>query len=547
MKYKLTREHYTLNPNELSLTQRNLVILHKIFQAITNNVPLDVMNDYLTSRLSIETLNNPLKILELLESRKADWRQRLQVLEFLDSNLETNKNLASLFETDNALSLIIGWTAQLLDERSNLIKSAAELFPSILSTILRNIETPNVIFSKEQKLLDSIFESFFVLLRSKRAKILTDIAHQAIIATVDILGTVAADLDPEAHHRILDLLSRHTKLTIEKHEKVRAECMFYALYLIYGIERDPNDVTPLLSPRRQLSIENADNNLHIFSDNNDDQKQLCNTKSSSPRDLNSNDDTKPLIRWKLANKAQREFLFEDKIFLNVFQQMLSNGIDDKSKEVRDTTMKALTKIEQTYEKIFNNQFDRSMIQKYLKWKKFNAPKKDTSTASSQLSLREKQKLMRQQWRQNKENFKVVVTNICENEEDEKNKEYMMMIPSQMTKLPFDDDDDDNTNKNTKNNNLHKHIEGVTNMNNSCNNNNNEAIQTKIMNKNENNNNHDNRNEDTNNITNGICNNINHNQEKDCNATIFQNGNVDNRYCGEKILNERKIVAGNDVR
>jgi len=46
----------------------------------------------------------------------------------------------------------------------------------------------------------------------------------------------------------------------------------------------------------------------------------------------------------------------------------------------------------THEKIFNDQFDRGMLQKYFKWKKFNAPKTDSKSNKS--SIRERQKIMK---------------------------------------------------------------------------------------------------------------------------------------------------------
>ena len=150
----------------------------------------------------------------------------MQCLEYLESNIQTNENLKSLFEEDNFLLLMVGWTTQLYDERSRITQTAAELFPSLLTQLLANMETPAMIFDEENGCLSTILEALFTLLKNKRAKTLADIAHDVLIETVNILATVAQDLDHMAYHRMMNFLLTHTMFEHEKHEKVRADVAY---------------------------------------------------------------------------------------------------------------------------------------------------------------------------------------------------------------------------------------------------------------------------------------------------------------------------------
>jgi len=134
------------------------------------------------------------------------------------------------------LLLIVGWCTQLYDERSRITQTAAELFPSLLTQLLGAMNTPAIVFEEENGCLSCIFEALFALLKNKRAKTLSDIAHDVLIETINIFTTVAGDLDETAFMKIITFLHEHTIFEKEKHEKVRAGSIAYALFVIYGTE-----------------------------------------------------------------------------------------------------------------------------------------------------------------------------------------------------------------------------------------------------------------------------------------------------------------------
>eukprot|EP01084_Bolivina_argentea_P056037 102608_1 len=77
---------------------------------------------------------------------------------------------------------------------------------------------------------------------------------------------------------------------------------------------------------------------------------------------------------KIAKHPQRAFLFKDVTFMEIFAKAVGNGIEDRSKETRDKTMKVLKKIEMTHNEIIERFIDPMHQKKYEKWKKYNAPK-----------------------------------------------------------------------------------------------------------------------------------------------------------------------------
>ena len=176
----------------------------------------------MSQALTAEQLNSPAALLDVLATRDAEWKQRVQCLEFLEGNLSHKEALWPLFEEENFLLLLVGWTAQLYDERSRVTQTAAELFPSLLTVLLTRMETPALVLSPSAPACPPCWRRSS---RCSRASALSEIAHDVLIETVNILATVAEDLDQTALHRIASFLHLHTLAEHEKHEKMRAGCI----------------------------------------------------------------------------------------------------------------------------------------------------------------------------------------------------------------------------------------------------------------------------------------------------------------------------------
>jgi len=271
------------------------------------------------------------------------------------------------------LLLIVGWTTQLYDERSRITQTAAELFPSLLTQLLSRMETPAIIFEEENGCLSTILEALFTLLKNKRAKTLAEIAHDVLIETINILSVVAMDLDETAYYKMIQFLCKHTFFEHEKHEKVRAGCIAYSLFIIYGTEaQESQNNDTLLAPQtlsKSLSVDSAasDNEGFVASDNENEEekeKELTEEEKKKLKEKNV----------KIAKTAQRAFLFQDKGFMEIFAKIVGNGIEDRGKESREKAMKCLKKIESTNQEVLTQHIAEQHLNKYAKWKKFNAPK-----------------------------------------------------------------------------------------------------------------------------------------------------------------------------
>jgi len=441
----ITLQHQRSNPKKLKKSKLLLVVFGKIFEAIQNERPFDVQNDYISQALTADQLNSPQQLLEILETRDAEWKQRVQCLEYVETNISINDNLAPLFEEENFLSLIVGWTTQLYDERSRITQTAAELFPSLLTQLLTKMETPATIFEAEHGCLSTMLEALFTLLKNKRAKTLSEIAHDVLIETINILATVAEDLDVTAVHRIAEFLHQHTLFEVEKHEKIRAGCIAYSLFIVYGTESQEihnnalkenaqltMDMLPLpglghkdksismvsldsasdLIPPEQLETGNLsdaeDNSISapngqspedvdggndeptstsreatmtiITRSQSADSNQSANGDESehklqsSTSKLFTLDKAAKEKNVKIAKKPQRAQLFEDEVFMGIFAKIIGNGIEDRGKESREKAMKVLKKIESSHREILEKYIDGVHLNKYEKWKRFNAPK-----------------------------------------------------------------------------------------------------------------------------------------------------------------------------
>merc|ERR1712232_385307 len=112
--------------------------------------------------------------------------------------------------------------------------------------------------------------------------------------------------------------------------------------------------------------------LMPMSDNEDDeQKELT---EEEKREIEEEKKKQKEKNVKIAKVAQRAFLFEDEKFMNLFVQIIGNGIEDRGKECREKAMKCLKKIESAHKDILTKYMDEMHLKKYEKWKKFNAPK-----------------------------------------------------------------------------------------------------------------------------------------------------------------------------
>eukprot|EP01084_Bolivina_argentea_P004852 9180_1 len=375
----IKREHQIANPKKLKKSKLLLVVFGKIFDAIQNKQPFDVENDYINQPLTNEQLNNPNELLEMLSTRDTEWKTRVQCLEYLESNISINENLSILFAEELFLMLIVGWTTQLYDERSRITQTAAELFPSLLTQLLTKMDTPAIIFDEENGCLSCILEALFTLLKNKRAKTLADIAHDVLIETINIFSTVANDLDENAYMKIIMTLYQHTIFEKEKHEKVRAGSIAYALFVIYGTESQElqnnmvqnhtllltvSDAAPQLSKSISIDSTPSDNEdtVNGININNIEEEKKEKEKEKDPRNV------------KIAKKPQRAFLFQDDAFMQIFAKIIGNGIEDKSKETREKAMKVLKKIQSTNNEILDKYIDPLHVKKYQKWLKYNQPK-----------------------------------------------------------------------------------------------------------------------------------------------------------------------------
>eukprot|EP00483_Globobulimina_turgida_P003422 UN03428 len=123
------------------------------------------------------------------------------------------------------------------------------------------MDTPAIVFDEENNCLSCILDGLFTLLKNKRAKTLADIAHDVLIETINILSTVAGDLDETAYMKIIKFLENHTRYDQEKHGKVRGGCILYALFVIYGTESQSPDNFPQVEElSKSVSFDSASDN-----------------------------------------------------------------------------------------------------------------------------------------------------------------------------------------------------------------------------------------------------------------------------------------------
>jgi len=213
-----------------------------------------------------------------------------------------------------------------------------------------------------------------------------------------------------AIHRIASFLHLHTQSDVEKHEKVRAGCIAYSLFMLFGTESQElhneslkqnspssgNQLTvdaltkhsgPTTSLNESLSINSVDSvpaspvGSDVEDEENEEdlngeeeQKVSGHELTPSGSKLMLFDKSAKEKNVKIAKRPQRAHLFDDAVFMKLFGAIIGNGIEDKGKESREKAMKVLKKIEATRPKVLEEYIEAHHVAKYEKWKKFNAPK-----------------------------------------------------------------------------------------------------------------------------------------------------------------------------
>lgn len=97
--------------NEMSAADRYCIVCLFLFLLQQAGEPFDI-RDFLQEKLRAEDLNNWRLLLEKISTRKADWRIRLQILEWIAANLEDSVYLTPLFDNENLGEFFLAWVTQ---------------------------------------------------------------------------------------------------------------------------------------------------------------------------------------------------------------------------------------------------------------------------------------------------------------------------------------------------------------------------------------------------------------------------------------------------
>merc|ERR1712228_1155613 len=124
----------------------------------------------------------------------------------------------------------------------------------------------------------------------------------------------------------------------------------------------------------QLQVGSMDKQTSGDSGYGDEDEQKGQQHSQSTSKLFTLDKNSKVKNVKIAKLPQRAQLFQDEVFMAIFAQIITNGIEDRGKESREKAMKVLKKLETTNPDILEQHIDGVFLKKYEKWKRFNAPK-----------------------------------------------------------------------------------------------------------------------------------------------------------------------------
>ena len=106
-----------------------------------------------------------------------------------------------------------------------------------------------------------------------------------------------------------------------------------------------------MSLNKSMSIGSQDSDDENESKTASVEKSPPSSASASASKLPETDKKKNV---KIAKVAQRPFLFEDEVFMQIFAKIIGNGIGDRGKETREKAMKVLKKIESSNAEILKN-------------------------------------------------------------------------------------------------------------------------------------------------------------------------------------------------
>merc|ERR1712228_1118606 len=217
-----------------------------------------------------------------------------------------------------------------------------------------------MIFESDNGCLSTILEGLFALLKSKRAKTLSDIAHDVLIETINILATIAQDLDTAYYYIVI-----YGTESQQIQNKELTESNLNSADLL-----QPN----FHALAKSISVDSNDAFIAV-SDNEEDEAKEQKEVSEEEKKLIEDERKKQKEKnVKIAKVAQRAFLFEDEKFMNIFSQIIGFGIEDRGKECREKAMKCLKKIESAHKDILDKYIDPLHLKKYERWKKFNRQK-----------------------------------------------------------------------------------------------------------------------------------------------------------------------------
>eukprot|EP01084_Bolivina_argentea_P180189 311288_1 len=311
--HKNVQQEYRFASKELKSNQIKYltVILYKIFKCIMIGISFNVDIDFITTKLDDEILSDSNAILDVLIATDSDdekenatkkfvyhWIQRNQVMEFLAKNPKMSKFVENM--NDEWLEkLMKGWASQMYDKRSNIYKTAIELFPYVLIQIFKSskIELNQLICTVLNLFLKHIIVPS--LFRIGRGTGFGIIAHNNVIFAIDILLSMFQLKKADHFIEISKVLNEQQTQT--KQREIRASIPIIFAFLMYG----------------------TSNGQSLMSNLND------------LNDLDSQQVTK-MSTAQMPKKTARTFLFDDVTFMKELTNCLTNGIMDDVSNVRDS-------------------------------------------------------------------------------------------------------------------------------------------------------------------------------------------------------------------
>ena len=310
---------------------------------------------------------------------------------------------------------------QCLDERSGLAKGALEMLPNVLSIAMT--QTGGTF-----QFLDDLFSSLFLVLRNKRSKDLTATADECCIQCVDMMMDwhEHGELDNEVLLEICCIFRDNTAHTEQKHDRVRERCLAYFGFILYGIRGLADSPADSLSPSspdsvavdtpfRQIAASrsapvkamskqlSASSMASIEEDGDEEEEEKglallapstsnhAHAKSADFAAAEEEEEWVPSPRrsfvgqseaFKMSKAMKRRYLLDGHAqFVAYLKEAVTNGLEDKSAESRQTAFKLLERLER--DKVAERlEIDALALSKFRKWKQRKANKKRRKKKSS---------------------------------------------------------------------------------------------------------------------------------------------------------------------